>query len=257
MPIPNVWGWLYRNFYPRNIEFSMMITDMKKWIGKNHPVLCKLMANTVVKNHCCNYLIGQWSQLCFGAGFNLPKEGLDNYLLPTSEFWHITPICQPENYAYIYIYMLFEYWSLTFFHNQISNDIDLKASLKVNHDKFTRQNQSAFQLPLEKGKQSMFYFSAQLCNLLTWGFIDYPTRAFGGGVAACLWDEDRCAVHWAPPWCSISTAKLEFFYSKPGSIITYWHSWSTLDVDHWYKGGFRCHKTDDAKLFMFIFCSSD
>ena len=167
--------------------------------------------------------------------------------------------CQPPNsgishqfanlkimpiYIYIYIYMLFEYWSLIFFHNQISNDIDLKASLKVNHDKFTRQNQSAFKLPLvktEKGKQSMFYFSAQLCNLLTWGFIDYPTRAFGGGVAACLWDEDRCAVHWAPPWCSISTAKLEFFYSKPGSIITYWHSWSTLDVDHWYKGGFRCH----------------
>ena len=65
--------------------------------------------------------------------------------------------------------MLFKYRSLTFFHNQIRNDIHLKESLKVNHNKFTRQNQSAFKLPrvkTEMGKQSMFYFSALLYNQL-------------------------------------------------------------------------------------------
>ena len=70
---------------------------------------------------------------------------------------------------------------------------DSKESLKFIHNQFIRQNQFAFKLPLvkiEKDKRSLFYLSAQLYNQLAWGFIDYPTRAFGGGVAACLCEDD-------------------------------------------------------------------
>ena len=102
---------------------------------------------------------------------------------------------------------------------KFSNDVYLKESLKVNHNKFTRQNQSTLNSPLLnwKGKRSLFYFSAQLYNQFAWGLTDYPTRAFGGGTAACLWEEDRCAVHWARLWCCISATKLDFFYYRPGS----------------------------------------
>ena len=149
-----------------------------------------------------------YPHLIYGLEFwgHAPDYALEQVLICQKKALRII-CCQPPNSSISHqfanlkimpIYMLFKYRSLIFFHNQISNDIDLKESLKVNHDKFTRQNQSAFKLPLvktEKGKRSMFYFSAQLYNQLAWGFIDYPTRAFEGGVAACLWEEDICTVH--------------------------------------------------------------
>ena len=55
---------------------------------------------------------------------------------------------------------------------KIRNDIHSQNSLEVNHNRFTRQKQSDFKLLVKRWKciQSMFYFSAQLYNHVTWGF---------------------------------------------------------------------------------------
>ena len=88
--------------------------------------------------------------------------------------------------------MLFKFRMLIFFHKHLLNDIELKQSLIINHNKNTRLNNQAFKLPkvkTEKGKRSIFYHTAELYNLLAWDFIDQPTKTFQEGLAARLWEQ--------------------------------------------------------------------
>ena len=103
-----------------------------------------------------------------------------------------------KNLKIMPISLLFKYRSLIFFNQMLTNDSELKQSLIINHEQSTRLNQDALKLPkikTEKGRRSMFYFSAQLYNRLAWEFTDCPAKAFRERLAARLWDEDWAAEH--------------------------------------------------------------
>ena len=83
---------------------------------------------------------------------------------------------------------------------------------------FTRQKQSDFKLLVKRPKciHSMFYFSAQLYNHAAWGFVDYPTRAFGGGTTQhkLKFIFVSRVLTTIPSWCAIQKQGADVGWNK-------------------------------------------
>ena len=148
------------NFEQRNLEIVVNTKFLGIFLDQHLNFVCHI--NAVVRK--LNFLL---MMLRFLRKFLNDKSMVDVYysfiyphLIYGLEFWGHAPdyaleqvlicqkkalriiCCQPPNSSISHqfanlkimpIYMLFKYRSLIFFHNQISNDINLKVSLKVNN----------------------------------------------------------------------------------------------------------------------------
>ena len=143
-----------------------------------------------------------YPHLIYGVEFwgHAPDYALEQILICQKKALRIICLQPPnstislefKNLKIMPIDMLFKFRMLIFFHKHLLNDIELKQSLIINHNKNTRLTNQVFILPkvkTEKGKRSMFYHAAELYNLLAWDFIDQPTKTFREGLAARLWEQ--------------------------------------------------------------------
>ena len=138
-----------------------------------------------------------YPHLIYGVEFwgHAPDYALEQMLICQKKALRI--IClQPPNSTISFAFknlkimpvdILFKFRTLIFFHKHLLNDIELKQSLIINHNKNIQLNNQAFKLPkvtTEKGKRSVFYHTSELYDLLAWAWA-YITTYNSQKIASC------------------------------------------------------------------------